>query len=142
MNFKVLGIIVGAVAAVAILIKAYIVLVMVVAIPLLIIQNMAFTAVSRSRNAGDPEYHFKTALWSNGIWWVIQFMGLLPLLMEPLKEGNFLVLFLAGIIYVIATAIGSTVMMNIKLGKYKFPAKFRWLEKHLVEKDKREVGKR
>lgn len=81
------------------------------------IQNMAFTAVSRSRNAGDPQYHRKCAWLSNGIWltcYIFIFKNIWPILTEDLtftwdSLGKLVVLVF---VYVGSTTEGSVFMMK------------------------------
>lgn len=75
------------------------------------IQNMAFTAVSRSRNSADVGYHFRCSLASNGVWFVIQ-VGLFSMLWTTLTTGSVGTLVLVGITYVLSTAAGSCFMMS------------------------------
>ena len=81
-------------------------------------QNMAFTAVSRSRNSGDPSYHRYCAWASNGVWFVTHFM-ILRQVWEVLETGDWLKLIPVMIVYVFATAEGSVLMMKILLKKEK-----------------------
>lgn len=77
-------------------------------------QNMAFTWVSRSRNSGDPYYHRKAAYCSNGIWFVTHFLVLRQVwevLEDDISSGWWKLLIL-GIVYAIATAEGSVLMMK------------------------------
>jgi len=106
------------------------------------IQNMAFTAVSRSRNAGDPVYHRKTAWLSNSIWFVCNFYILFGTMLKNITEGNHVQSILVLIVYALATAEGSTFMMKLKLGMVKFPKWLHFIEKHIVESGKRKVGER
>jgi hypothetical protein len=39
----------------------------------LLMQNAAFTAVSRARNSGSLRYHAVAAVFSNGVWFASQF---------------------------------------------------------------------
>jgi len=106
------------------------------------IQNMAFTAVSRSRNAGNLLYHFKTAIGSNGIWFFCNFFILLGTMLKAIMDSNFIIAIIIAIIYTFSTALGSVFMMAIKLGRVKFPKGLKWLEKFLVEEGNKQVGKR
>jgi dUTP pyrophosphatase len=81
-------------------------------------QNMAFTAVSRSRNAGDPEYHRKCAWGSNGIWLVCQ-LFIWKHLWLAFSTGVFVQLVPLILVYVIATTEGSVAMMKQLLRKEK-----------------------
>jgi len=49
---------------------------------LLVIQNAAFTWVSRARNSGSYGYHAIAAVFSNGIWFVSQFI-LIGMVVKP-----------------------------------------------------------
>ena len=105
------------------------------------IQNMAFTWTSRSRNSGDPSYHRKAAWSSNGIWFICQ-MGVFKMIWQPLMEGNFLYVFVGGIIYILSTTEGSVYMMRLLLGM----SRNTWINVKLKyffeEKGKRKVGER
>lgn len=81
------------------------------------LQNMAFTWSSRSRNSGDPKYHFFVALLSNGVWFVCNFVLILPEVLKVIENGNYWMLALVGFLYVLATSAGSSVMMKILLKK-------------------------
>jgi hypothetical protein len=75
------------------------------------IQNMAFTAVSRSRNSADVGYHRRCAWASNGVWFITQ-VAIFGVLFQALTTGSFLKVALVGIVYVIATTEGSCYMMG------------------------------
>ena len=77
-----------------------------------IFQNMAFTASSRSRNSGDPSYHFFVAIFSNGIWFAMQ-MFYLRLIWKPLMAGDWRQMAIVGVVYCLSTASGSSLMMHI-----------------------------
>lgn len=80
-------------------------------IPVAFVQNMVFTAVSRSRNSGDPEYHRWWAYGSNSIWLVCQifiwkgFWG-------AFNEAAYLMMFVMSIVYIASTTEGSVYMMR------------------------------
>lgn len=91
------------------------------------IQNMAFTAVSRSRNGGDVGYHRKVAYASNGVWYVTQVL-IFGTLWQAMTTGSYLKIALVGLVYVLATTEGSAYMMakllktetgNRRIGAYK-----------------------
>jgi Na+-driven multidrug efflux pump len=82
------------------------------------IQNMAFTMTGRSRAAGDPSFHRYCSWGSNGIWFLC-FMFLFKLIWEPIQQGDWLFVALAGVIYTAVTAEGSVLMMKIMLKKEK-----------------------
>ena len=75
------------------------------------IQNMAFTWVSRSRNSGDPAYHRMAAICSNGIWFVANIL-IWKQVWNALESGDWMMLAIAGVVYVIATTEGSVLMMK------------------------------
>lgn len=75
------------------------------------IQNMAFTAVSRSRNSADVSYHRRCAWASNGVWFVTQ-VTIFGILFQAATTGSFVKLLLVGAVYVAATTEGSCYMMG------------------------------
>ena len=75
------------------------------------IQNMAFTAVSRSRNSADVNYHRRCAWASNGVWFITQ-VALVGVLFQALTSGSFLKIAVVGLVYVLATTEGSCFMME------------------------------
>lgn len=74
------------------------------------VQNMAFTWVSRSRNGGDVAYHRRASWASNGIWFATQFL-LWNVLWNHLTTGAWWKIAVVGLVYVVATAEGSCLMM-------------------------------
>lgn len=90
---------------------------------LLVIQNAAFTWVSRARNSGSYGYHAIAAVCSNGVWFVSQFL-LIGMVTKPgMSITEITVL---GVIYISGTVSGSVLMHYISI-KY-------------LEKNKRKVG--
>lgn len=79
-------------------------------------QNMAFTLVSRSRNAGDVKYHFYCALLSNAIWSITYFL-VLKEVWKVLESGNWFNLIIVFGVYSISTSLGSVTMMKYLLKK-------------------------
>lgn len=88
------------------------------------VQNMAFTASSRSRNSGNPSYHFRIAVVSNGIWFAChilvwsQIWGAVRVFQsgtDQIAAGLWLVVI--GAVYITATSFGSSYMMSIMLRK-------------------------
>lgn len=75
-----------------------------------VVQNAAFTAVSRSRNSGDIWHHAKWSVASNGIWFVAQ-MFVWSTIWGAVNSGNLWQIVVAGLVYVVATTIGSVAMM-------------------------------
>lgn len=90
---------------------------------LLVVQTAAFTWVSRARNSGSIGYHALASVFSNGVFFVSQFIliGLAAKPGMPLGEAIKL-----GAIYVCGTVTGAVLMHYAAL---------RWLEK-----GKRKVG--
>jgi hypothetical protein len=80
------------------------------------LQNMAFTAVSRSRNSGDPSYHRKCAWASNGVWLACYLM-VWHKVWGAFESTNYIEMVPMFIVYVLATAEGSVKMMKILLDK-------------------------
>lgn len=74
---------------------------------LLVVQNAAFTWVSRARNSGSYGYHAVAAVFSNGVFFVSQFflIGLVAKPGMPLSEAVGL-----GAIYIAGTVVGSVLM--------------------------------
>jgi hypothetical protein len=89
---------------------------------ILLIQNAAFTWVSRARNGGSYGYHAVAAVCANGLFFGAQFV-LVSVVAQGVTGAEALGL---GLIYVAATTTGS-VLMHI--------ASVRWLER-----GKRRVG--
>jgi hypothetical protein len=90
---------------------------------LLVVQNAAFTWVSRARNSGSYGYHAVAAVFSNGIWFVSQFL-LIGMVAKPgMGWAEALPL---GLVYIAGTVTGSVLMHY---------ASVRWLEQ-----GKRKVG--
>jgi len=73
-------------------------------------QNMAFTAVSRSRNAGDILYHRKCAWMSNGVWLLCQ-MFIWKNLFAAFDTGSYWQLVPLFLVYIASTTEGSVSMM-------------------------------
>lgn len=77
---------------------------------LLIIQAMSFTWVSRARNSGSILYHGVAAVFSNGIFFLSQFI-----MFVSFKDASLGRAVLLGIVYVIATVSGAVLMHWISL---------------------------
>jgi hypothetical protein len=92
---------------------------------LLLLQNASFTMVSRARNSASLSYHAIAAVFSNGVWFVGQFMVYDQF--QAFKEnGNITLMVLAGLFYTIMTVTSSVSMHHFLMKK--------------VEKGKRKVG--
>jgi hypothetical protein len=90
---------------------------------LLVLQNAAFTWVSRARNSGSIGYHAIAAVFSNGIWFVSQFL-LISMVAKPGMPLEEITLY--GIFYVLGTVIGSLLM--------------HWISMRYMESGNRKVG--
>lgn len=75
-----------------------------------VIQNAAFTAVSRSRNSADVLYHAKCSVASNGVWFIAQIL-ITSTIWKSIEAGNWWQIGIAAVVYVAATTIGSAWMM-------------------------------
>ena len=73
-------------------------------------QNMAFTAVSRSRNSQDTAYHRKCAWASNGIWLACQ-LFIWKHLWVAFDTQNYWQLVPLFVVYIASTTEGSVSMM-------------------------------
>lgn len=76
-----------------------------------VIQNAAFTAVSRSRNSGDVRHHAKWAVASNGLWFLNQVL-IVGAIWSAIETAQWQFILAAGVVYVAATTIGSVWMMH------------------------------
>jgi hypothetical protein len=74
---------------------------------LLILQNFAFTAVSRARNSGSLRRHMIAAIFSNGIWFVGQVLAVDAFM--KILSGKFGIrqAIFAGVFYTAFTLLGS-----------------------------------
>ena len=81
---------------------------------LCVAQNAAFTWSSRSRTSGDPVYHFRAALFSNGLYFCTSLV-IFKLVAEAVNSGVWWKAVTAGLIYTLATSIGSAWMMRVLL---------------------------
>jgi hypothetical protein len=89
-------------------------------------QNMVFTMVSRSRNSGHVWFHFPIAILSNGIYFLLLYIFILPQLIAQINDGSTEGMLWLGVLYTLPTASGSTLMMWIAINK--------------IEKGKKRVG--
>lgn len=80
------------------------------------IQNAIFTGVSRSRNSGDPSYHRYWAYASNAVWFIANIL-IWKQVWRAIETGEWWYLAGAFVVYVIATAEGSVMMMRRMLRK-------------------------
>lgn len=92
---------------------------------LLILQNAAFTWVSRARNSGSDWYHAAASVFSNGIWFAAFFITF-DLIDQVIASGSVKLGIVTGLVYVGATVTGS-----VTAGKFL---------RTFVEKGKRKVG--
>lgn len=92
---------------------------------LLVLQNASFTWVSRARNSGSDLYHGIAAVFSNGVWFLVN-MTMIGMVWEPIISGDWSAVVPIGVTYVVATVVGSVAM-----GRFL---------RRFVEKGKRQVG--
>lgn len=85
-------------------------------IPVAFLQNMVFTAVSRSRNSGDPSYHRRWAYLSNSIWLVCQFF-IWKHFWAAFNGSEWIPMAIMVLFYTASTAEGSVFMMKKMLAK-------------------------
>lgn len=90
---------------------------------LLIVQNAAFTWVSRARNSGSYGYHAIASVFSNGVFFACNLFLIKLVTLQGLGVSQLLML---GAIYVASTVTGSIVMHYVSL--------------NFLEKGKRKVG--
>jgi len=79
---------------------------------LLVLQNAAFTWVSRARNSGSIGYHAVAAVFSNGIWFFSQFL-MVGMIISP--NMSLIVATKMGFVYVLGTVTGSILMHYISM---------------------------
>lgn len=89
----------------------------------LVLQNAAFTWVSRARNSGSLMYHGFAAVFSNGIWFISNLYLIAQVAKPDMPMSRLMVL---GIVYVCGTVTGSVLM--------------HWVSMRWLEKGKRKVG--
>ena len=92
---------------------------------LLIIQNMAFTWVSRARNSGSLGYHAFASICSNGVWFASQFV-LIDVMLRIIRNGSWAEVIGIGAFYAACTVTGSVGM--------------HWISISWLESGKRKVG--
>jgi hypothetical protein len=74
---------------------------------LLVIQNAAFTWVSRARNSASLSYHAVAATFSNGVWFASQFALIASVIRPDMTTARAVYL---GAVYVAGTVLGSVLM--------------------------------
>lgn len=89
---------------------------------LLVVQNAAFTWVSRARNGGSYSYHALAAIVSNGVFFASQFV-LIGFVASDASPQRAVAL---GAVYMLATTAGSVAM--------------HWASVRWLERGKRKVG--
>jgi hypothetical protein len=92
---------------------------------LLVLQNAAFTLVSRARNSGSYAFHAAAAVGSNGVWFVSQLL-LLDQMLTVIRNGTWSAALALLVFYTACTVTGSVGM--------------HWLSVNYIEKGKRKVG--
>lgn len=89
---------------------------------LLMVQNAAFTWVSRARNSGSIPYHALASVFSNGVWILSMFI-----VIDKLREASGIgVIAATALFYTVFTVCGSVAM--------------HWFSMKYLEKGKRKVG--
>ena len=94
---------------------------------LLIVQNAAFTMVSRARNSGSDLYHGIASVFSNGIWFAAFYITF-DYLSQVRESGSVMAGIFIAVVYIAATVTGSVTMGkflrkfvekgNVKVGAY------------------------
>ncbi len=91
-----------------------------------LVQNAAFTWVSRSRNSGDVPHHAIAASLSNALWFLTQIV-ILQQVWPALTTGDVSTLVSTGVVYVLGTTIGSVfamwVLLKTETGKRRVGAR-------------------
>ena len=82
------------------------------------IQNMAFTFSSRSRNSGDPIYHLKAAMISNGVWFLCHIL-IWSQIWKSMTTGCWPDLVILGAVYTASTTLGSVYQMKRMIKREK-----------------------
>lgn len=75
----------------------------------LLMQNAAFTAVSRARNSGSLKYHGLAAVFSNGVWFLSQFF-VVDVLNRVIKSDDWVLGAGAALYYLTITTVSSLAM--------------------------------
>ena len=82
---------------------------------LLVVQNFAFTAVSRGRNSGSIMYHGVASFFSNGIWFLQFFIvwDVMDMIKEEIQQGRWGFGGFAFLVYTAFTMTGSLAAHHI-----------------------------
>lgn len=83
---------------------------------LLILQNAAFTLVSRARNSGSLWYHSVASLFSNGVWFLSQLI-LVDKFVAILRSSDWPLAVATGLFYTGCTLAGSVGMHWLAMNK-------------------------
>lgn len=92
---------------------------------LLLIQSAAFTWVSRARNSNSRSYHAVASIFSNGVWWINQFI-VIGVAVQAKQASDWKLIVGAGIFYTAFCVVGAVFMQDFLI-KY-------------VERGKRKIG--
>lgn len=92
---------------------------------LLVLQNAAFTLVSRARNSGSYAFHAAAAVGSNGVWFASQFI-LIDKMVDLVRGGTLLQALATAAFYTACTVAGAVGM--------------HWVSVTYIERGKRKVG--
>jgi len=79
---------------------------------LLLVQNAAFTMVSRARNSGSLVYHGTAAVFSNGVWFFAQFF-VVDIFLQVRDGASAYLLAGAAVFYITLTVLSSVTMHHI-----------------------------
>lgn len=99
-----------------------------------VFQNMVFTFVSRARQSGDPKRHVVASIFSNGVWFFVNYGAIFPVMWEAIHKGDNKTIIFLGIVYALSCTLGAYIMHKISLGHWNVP--------YLSEKGKAKVGER
>lgn len=83
---------------------------------LLLLQNAAFTWVSRARNSSNLKYHAMAAVASNGVWFASQFFVIDIMMQLKVKPTIGLAMFSA--LFYVSLTVFSSVYMHKLLMRY------------------------
>jgi len=76
---------------------------------ILVVQNFAFTFVSRARNSGHLVRHMQAAIFSNGVWFASQILIFSKLYDYITGKAGLQMAIFTGVFYTVFTVLGSIV---------------------------------
>lgn len=88
---------------------------------LLVVQNFAFTAVSRGRNSGSIWYHGVASFFSNAVWFAQFFIvfNVMDIIQIEIRQGRWGFGALAFLVYTAFTMTGSLVAHHVLRNKFE-----------------------